>query len=157
MAFINCFSPPCGYFIFSGTISIFTFSVVTILCKCSIASGLLFSIPIKAFSTPKVFINILTPTINSSPRSSIRRWSAVRYGSHSTPLIIRYSQVSPRGIESLTCVGNVAPPIPTMPISCIFLIISSCDNFISLIISGFLSIFSSHSSPSTFMIIAGFL
>ena len=52
-----------------------------------------------------------------SARSSITRKSAVRYGSHSAPLRMRYSQRFPGGGLSLTDVGKPAPPIPHIPAS----------------------------------------
>ena len=79
------------------------------------------------------------------------------YGSHSTPLIITHSGVVPGGGHSFTCVGKHAPPIPTTPAAFTRLTISSGVS------SGWSSrrsslsersMFSSHSSPSTFMITA---
>ena len=65
--------------------------------------------------TPRAFCKMAMPSRTRSASSSISRWSAVRYGSHSTPLRIRVSMVFSSGGESLTWAGKVAPPIPTMP------------------------------------------
>ena len=127
----------------------------TMLCRRSMASFLLFSIPMIACLTSMAFINICIPITISSARSSIIRWSAVRYGSHSTPLIISTSALLPGGGVSFTWVGKVAPPIPTIPAAAIALTISSlvrlllCSIFSERLISGI------HSSPSVLMVIAG--
>ena len=63
---------------------------------------------------------ILNPESTFSPYSSITRWSAVIYGSHSHPFRITVSIFLSLGGTSLTWVGKVAPPSPTMPASLIF-------------------------------------
>ena len=57
------------------------------------------------------------PSSTASASSSITRWSALRKGSHSAPLRMTVSMGLSLGGESLTWVGNVAPPKPTMPAS----------------------------------------
>ena len=126
--------------------------------RCLIASGLLFSTPIIHLSTERAFIRIVQPTKISSPCSSISWWSLVKYGSHSTALIIKTSALLPGGGESLTCVGNVAPPRPTIPASLILSMIALASSEHSRTNSGLRSIDSSQTSSSaTLMIIAGFL
>src|ERR1019366_5394420 len=46
------------------------------------------------------------------------RWSEVRYGSHSAPLMISVWTAESFGGASFTCVGNAAPPSPTTPPRC---------------------------------------
>ena len=55
------------------------------------------------------------PRCTRSGKSTIARWSVVRYGSHSQPLITMASICLSAGGDSLTCVGNAAPPRPTTP------------------------------------------
>ena len=83
----------------------------------AMASGLLFSMPMKMFFTPRIRAAMATPSRIMRGLSSMRRWSAVRHGSHSTPLMIRVSMDLPGGMESFTGVGKAAPPMPTMPAS----------------------------------------
>ncbi len=55
----------------------------------------------------------------------MRRWSAVRYGSHSAPFS-RIVSIGRAGLRlSLMNVGKVAPPCPTRPPALIFWQISS--------------------------------
>ena len=67
--------------------------------------------------TPRIRPMIWAPFTIFSGVSSMRRWSAVRQGSHSTPSRMIVSILTFGGGESFTNVGNVAPPIPTMPAS----------------------------------------
>ena len=84
---ISIFSAPCGYFTVSGRI--FTFrSFGTARSIAAIASGLLRSIPTTHFVTPRHFIITRMPNMQRSGYSAIVRWSDVRYGSHSAPLMI---------------------------------------------------------------------
>ena len=64
------------------------------------------------------------------------------YGSHSAPLMITVSTF-PIPPEILTCVGNVAPPMPTMPA---FLTISTMSATLNA--SGFLGALTSPLSSS---------
>jgi len=70
---------------------------------------------------PSIFFIICAPVRMSSARSTIMRWSSVRYGSHSVPFIMTVSMGLRLGGESFTWVGKPAPPIPTMPHSAILL------------------------------------
>ena len=85
--------------------------------SAAIASGLFSSTAMRTAGCPSTLRIISTPTRILSARSSITRKSAVRYGSHSAPLRIRYSQRLFGGGLSLTTVGNPAPPMPQMPAS----------------------------------------
>ena len=151
-ASISCFSPPWGYLVFRGTTSILGcwaahFSVISL-----IASGLFSSMPIKPLVTLAAFMSSSTPTSTSSAFSSIRRWSAVRYGSHSTALMMTHSGLNCGGGMSFTWVGKQAPPIPTMPAFFTFSIISSgVSSGLSAKVTSLSlrSMDSSHSSPST--------
>ena len=58
------------------------------------------------------------PTIRSPACSTMRRWSQVRYGSHSQPLTTSVSTLAPAGSASLAWLGKAAPPCPTMPVRC---------------------------------------
>ncbi len=94
----------------------------------SMASGLLFSTPITVRSTPSACIITRIPKCTRSGYSTIIRWSVVRYGSHSAPLISRCRIRTPSGTDSLTCAGNAAPPMPTMPAICTASIKASRDS-----------------------------
>ena len=91
----------------------------------------------------------------SSACSSINWWSAVRYGSHSTALIMTHSALNAGGGHNFTCVGKQAPPKPTIPASAIFFTISSAVRLHSFTNVSVRSMVSSHSSPSTSMNTAG--
>ena len=56
---------------------------------------------------------MFAPASTSAARSRIRRSSQVIQGSHSAPLRISVSMPLP--LPSLTWLGKVAPPRPTMP------------------------------------------
>ena len=122
-AYISCFSAPCGYFISKPTTSTSEYPSAA-LVTASIASGLFTSIPIYPLCTSNAFITALIPNTTSSGCSTINLWSAVKYGSHSAPFSIITSIFESGGGDNFTCVGNVAPPIPTIPASCIIFIIS---------------------------------
>ena len=77
----------------------------------------------------------------------------VRYGSHSTPLIITTSAFIPFGGNNLIWVGKVAPPNPTTPAAFILATISSGENGISFFRSSLKSTPSTHWSSSTFLMI----
>ena len=82
----------------------------------STASGLLSSMPTMARVAPDAFMAKRMPSTICAAFSTIRRWSLVRYGSHSLPLTITVSGFfSALEVLSLTAVGNAAPPRPTMP------------------------------------------
>jgi len=68
-------------------------------------------------------------------------------------LIISDSAFFPGGIERFTCVGNVAPPMPTMPASLIRATISCAESVHSLTIVSERSIPSAQSSPSRLIVI----
>ena len=117
MAVIIIFSAPCGYFTFSGTTSTGKLLLAASSCNRAMASGLLFSIPMNAFSAPTNFCRMLMPSITAQACSTMVRWSLVRKGSHSAPLSMMYLQFLPSGILNFTCAGNAAPPNPTKPLS----------------------------------------
>ncbi len=114
IALISCFSAPWGYFNCKPCTFIWG-SSFTALDMVSIASGLFASIPTKALPTLSTFMISLRPATIFSGSSSMTLWSAVRYGSHSTPFIMTVSILLPLGGDSLTTVGKAAPPIPTIP------------------------------------------
>ena len=97
--------------------------------RCSMASSLLASTPMTALLRPKACIRMRTPPMTFSPCSSISRWSAVMYGSHSAPLRISVSTL-PRPELIFTWVGKPAPPIPVIPAS---LTISTISLVVSLV------------------------
>ena len=88
-------------------------------------SFLLSSIAIIPFEQFSIFITIERPSTISFALAYIVAASIHRYGSHSAPFAITYSIFASGGGDSLTCVGNEAPPIPVMPASLIRLIASS--------------------------------
>ena len=122
-AYISCFSAPCGYFISRPTTSTSGYGSAA-LVTASIASSLFTSIPIYPLWTSNALITALIPNTTSSGISTINLWSAVKYGSHSAPLSIITSMFESGGGDNFTCVGNVAPPIPTIPASCMIFMIS---------------------------------
>ena len=75
--------------------------------------------------TSNTFINALKPNTTSSGFSTINLWSAVKYGSHSAPFNITTSALLSGGGDTFTWLGNVAPPIPTIPASFMIPTISS--------------------------------
>ena len=79
------------------------------------ASFLLASTPMMQREALRILCKMATPCNTPWARSSITRWSALRYGSHSAPLSSRKSIFLSLGGESLTWAGKVAPPMPTMP------------------------------------------
>ncbi len=91
------------------------------------ASGLLASTATIAREAPTAARSRLAPSIRRSACSSRLRWSQVRYGSHSQPLIMTVSTGFSFGGESFTWVGKAAPPKPTMPASRTSRRISSAD------------------------------
>jgi len=116
MALMSIFSAPCGYLTFIGQTWI-SGEPAAAFFMASIASGLFASIPTYPFFTPRILMRIFRPSMISRGLSSMRRWSEVRYGSHSAPFRMTTSMGFSLGGESFTNVGNVAPPMPTMPAS----------------------------------------
>ena len=88
------FSAPCGYFAFSAT----TFTELSLSAAAfvifSIASGLLFSMPMNTFSVPRYFFMLAMPSKMLSVFSIISLWSPVRYGSHSAAFITSVSTLN---------------------------------------------------------------
>ena len=117
IAFINDFSPPCGYIVFSGITSIFVPWQAFLIA--SIASGLLSSIPITALSTFNICFIIFIPSITFEGSSIITLLSEFKYGSHSAPFSNNTSIFTSAGGFNFTCVGKAAPPRPTIPLDLI--------------------------------------
>ena len=109
---MSCFSLPCGYL--ACTVSTRA-SLPATFCRASAASGLLSSTPMYSAFAPTIFAARRRPSSTASASSSITRWSALKNGSHSAPLRMTVSMGLSLGGESLTWVGNVAPPMPTTP------------------------------------------
>ena len=113
---MSCFSPPCGYFVGNAITSMPSCPAAAFRIA-SMASGLLSSMAITPRRTPVARRMSLSPSTMRGPFSSMLRWSAVRYGSHSAPLRMTISACLSGGTFILTCVGNDAPPMPQMPAS----------------------------------------
>ena len=114
---MSCFSAPWGYFTLRGTTSTGALRAWHRSARNAIASGLFPSMPRYAFERPRIFRSIRVPPMIASACSSMSRWSAVRYGSHSTPFRMSASIRFSFGGVSFTWVGNAAPPRPTTPAS----------------------------------------
>ena len=145
VAKIWCFSLPCGYSTGSTTISTLPSMSANAFSIAAIASGLFASIAILTAGMPSTLRMISTPRRTRSARSSMRWWSAQRYGSHSAPLRMRYSQRLPGGGLSFTHVGKPAPPIPQMPAS---LTRARSSSFVAVFQSSGGSVRSEASKPS---------
>ena len=76
-AWISIRSPPWGYLVLSGWTEICG-SPESFSERSLMASGLLFSMPMTPFAFGKSRSITRNPSISSSGRSSIRRWSLVR-------------------------------------------------------------------------------
>ena len=95
-----------------------------VLFRESMPFCLFISTPMMTLSTPNIFARKQQPPMISCGRSSMVRSSPVMYGSHSAPLMMTVS-TWPMPPEILTWVGNVAPPMPTIPAFLTISIISS--------------------------------
>ena len=116
-AVMSIFSEPCGYLV--GTFSTkMSPAGGNARRRTSAASGLLSSTPMMARFAPVARMAWRMPTIRSPACSTMRRWSQVRYGSHSQPLTTSVSTLAPAGSASLAWLGKAAPPCPTMPVRC---------------------------------------
>ena len=113
-AVISIFSAPCGYF--TGNTS-----TVIGAARRNRGAKRLGGIRLVGFDGDDRSLGtggthqIGDPRHHVAACSSITRWSVVRYGSHSAPLITNVSTCLPSGIFSLACVGKPAPPSPTTP------------------------------------------
>ena len=115
-AWMSIFSAPCGYLTVSGRM-VMSRSSGTVRRSASIASGLFFSTPMTHLCTPIARIITRMPKCTRPGYSTIVRWSDVRYGSHSAPLMMSVCTSTSFGGASFTCVGKAAPPSPTTPAS----------------------------------------
>ena len=89
--------------------------LTTAACIAEVAIGLLSSMPIMTLSAPNKNCAMAMPFTISSARSRINMSSQVIYGSHSAALITSVWTPLLPSARSLICVGNVAPPKPTIP------------------------------------------
>ena len=111
-------------------------------------SGLLRSMPMKHFLMSRYFITASMPLITVSLFSKNSRASAVRYGSHSAPLMTRVS-TGVLGL-SFTAVGKPAPPRPTRPQAC-----TAASRLSLSVTTGGFTAGSTVCSPSGWMVTAG--
>ncbi len=115
-ASMSCFSAPCGYLTSSGTTVMSAPAGIAPFIAAT-ASILFASMPTSPFLHPRARMMRRSPPSTSDGFSSMRRWSAVSHGSHSAPFSTTVSMGFDSGGDSLTCVGNAAPPRPAMPAS----------------------------------------
>ena len=147
--YTSTFSPPWGYIGGRILISI-SFAPAESFLSCSIASGLLLSIPMINRLTPRCFLIASIPRNKSSPLSRIVRVSEVMYGSHSAALITTASILLRSLTASLTKVGKPAPPKPTIP-----LFFTASTKLSKSLTTGFAMLSSASKSPSESITTAG--
>ena len=115
-ALISIFSAPCGYFTVSGR----TRDVEVRRAACAPAPRSRRACCARRRSrtrvTPSARIMIRMPKCTRSGYSTMVRWSDVRYGSHSAPLMMSVlDRRRPAAARASRGSGNAAPPSPTTP------------------------------------------